>query len=87
MKLKVFALYDNVAKTFLSPTFEASEQVAIRNLDNFINTSKNAVIHNHPNDFAFFCLGSWDADTGILSLPESGVPEPIYTTMAPLIKE
>lgn len=81
MKYKVFALYDNVAKTFLSPTFEASEQVAIRNLDNFVNTHQDSLLYNHPADFSFFNLGSWDSDTGIFSAPEMGKPDVIYTTM------
>lgn len=67
MKLCVMAAFDKKARAFSQPFFVTHQDVAVRNFKTAANTPDHQVCQ-HPEDFALFCFGSWDDETGLFNL-------------------
>lgn len=58
--MKIFSLYDKVAKKFVSTTVAESEQM-------FVRTCLYPVLMDYPlNDVEFYCVGEFDNDLGLI---------------------
>lgn len=58
--MKIFSLYDKVAKRFVSTTLAESEQM-------FVRSTLFAILMDYPiNDVEFYCVGEFDSDLGII---------------------
>lgn len=66
MKLNIYSTYDKVAKIWSTPTYAANDEVYQRNLKSLI-TSGNANTLAIIRDSDFYCIGSFDDETGLLT--------------------
>lgn len=64
MILKVYSIYDDAVKTFLTPHFAKTPGEAERNFKHAVNDPKNGHLHNSPEFFTLFELGEYDDQTG-----------------------
>lgn len=73
MKRYVYSIKDQ--KTgFLNPTFEISDAVAKRNFEHAVAFAPESLFTSHPEDYALYCIGAFDTDTGLISpLPQPGL--------------
>lgn len=73
MKRYVYSIKDQ--KTgFLNPTFEISDAVAKRNFEHAVASAPESLFTSHPEDYALYCIGAFDTDTGLISpLPQPGL--------------
>ncbi|QXN75136.1 nonstructural protein [Microvirus mar30] len=62
MKYNLYAIRD-FKTTFMSPIIEQSNASAIRNF-NHAYLNKDSVMHTHPEDFALYLIGTYNAETG-----------------------
>lgn len=67
MKLNIYSTYDKVAKIWSTPTYAANDEVYQRNLKGLI-TSGNANTVAIIRDSDFWCIGSFDDETGVLTV-------------------
>lgn len=58
MKLNMYAIRD-VKSTWLIPSVEQNDQVAIRNFRHACLAAES-VLHTHPDDFVLYRIGSYD---------------------------
>ncbi len=66
MIINVYSIRD-VKAGFLSPTFEMSDEVAIRNFVHGVScASGDSLFFTHAKDFSLYAIGSFDTDKGIL---------------------
>lgn len=66
MKCYVYSIKDQ--KTgFLNPTFEISDAVAKRNFEHAVAAAPESLFTSHPEDYALYCIGAFDTDTGLIS--------------------
>lgn len=63
--MKMFAVYDSKAETFLNPFFMQSRGLAIRAF-NTTAQDQRTEIAKYPGDFTLFELGDWSEVTGQL---------------------
>lgn len=63
MRVKVFAVYDSVARVFAQPFCFLEEGQACRAFANSA-ADQNTNIGMHPNDFTLFHIGFFDDNTG-----------------------
>lgn len=64
MILNVYSIRD-VKTGFLSPLFEMSDSVAVRNFEHAISTaSVDNLFFSHPSDYSFYALGTFDTESG-----------------------
>ena len=64
MKLNVYAMRDKLAG-YLQPTFEQSDEIAVRNFSFAIN-NKGTLLYAAAKHFDLYKLGTYDTDTGII---------------------
>ena len=64
MKLGIYAMHDDASGIFLAPSFESSDDVAIRNFD--FAMVKNEMMAFKPSDFSIYYLGEFDNETGVI---------------------
>ena len=63
MKLNIFSVYDDKAKCFFPPLFQAHIGQAIRMFCDTAQDSKTQ-INRHPEDFRLFHIGVFNDDDG-----------------------
>lgn len=64
MKLGVYVVRD-VKSTFMTPTVDQNDSVAVRNFAHAIMTS-GSVISSHKEDFELYKIGEYDNETGFI---------------------
>lgn len=62
MTYEVFVIYDKAAKNYMSPTFEQTKDIAIRNFKVAMNR-KDLFLYMSPADFTLYKLGEYDSAT------------------------
>lgn len=82
MIFNVYSMRDELTG-FIQPTFELSDNVAIRNFSFAIN-KKDTLLYANPKHFDLYCIGEFDTETGILKKKD---PELIVTGLSVLEKE
>lgn len=65
MKLKIYSIKDNLAG-FYQPTFEQSDEIAIRNFAFAVNKKDNLLFAS-PDDFSLYHIGVLDTELGIIT--------------------
>jgi hypothetical protein len=63
MKLYTFSVMDLKAETFMPPFFMHNEKLAERAFGDAANEGEH-MFSKHPEDYALYCIGTWDDDTG-----------------------
>lgn len=66
MIVKVFAVYDDAAKSFMQPFFMHHAGLAIRSFTDTI-ADPSTQFHKHPEDFILFELGEYDDAKGSIT--------------------
>lgn len=68
MKLGIYCVRDSAAGLFGMPMFMPAEGVARRWFSDEVNrAATDNQIFQHPDDFTLFCIGSFDALTGVIA--------------------
>lgn len=67
MKLRIFTVYDQVAKAHLPPFFLPQEGQAIRTFTDMVNNPEHQ-FGQHPEDYTLTELGVFDDETAEISL-------------------
>lgn len=69
--MRLYALRD-VKVGFLTPTVADSDAIATRQLQNAIRAGAGTLLDTHPEDFALYCIGTYDTASGAITpiLPE-----------------
>ena len=62
MKQIIFTIYDTKAESFNTPFFQNTIGQATRSFTDAVNDPTTSM-HNHPEDFTLFEIGSIDLDT------------------------
>lgn len=71
MKYIVCCVRDRVADVYGQPFFSASTGLAIRGFQDEINRAdEKNILHNHPEDFDLYQLGTYDDTTATFELLE-----------------
>ncbi len=66
MQKEIFTIYDSKAENYFTPIFELTIGAALRK---FADTLKDDnIISQHPEDFTFFHLGSFDDNSSTFNL-------------------
>ena len=65
MKKPMFAVYDNVAKMYLTPFIEATDGTAVRAIQDAMKGEHPFA--KHPQDFTLTRLGMYDEELGDLN--------------------
>lgn len=68
MELKIFAVKDIKAETFNTPMFLRSKGEAIRGFSDQVTNVKDSTISKYPEDFYLYELGTYNSDTGKMSV-------------------
>jgi len=63
--LQAFAVYDNKAKAFATPFFQASVPLAVRAFGAAAN-DRSLLIAQYPEDYTLFHIGTFDDEIGQL---------------------
>lgn len=70
MKMNVFSVYDEKAKAYNTPFFQAHVGQAIRSFNDLVS-DPITTIHNHPEDYHLYHIGEFDSDNAkFVSFPE-----------------
>lgn len=72
----VYSVFDLKGESFSLPFFAATDGVAMRLFGDACLDSETPV-GRHPDDFALFRVGAWNADSGALA--GTDVPIPVWT--------
>jgi len=64
-KIKVYCLYDKVAKSFDTPFFVHNDGLACRAVVDSIRKNPESTLGLHALDYDIFCLGEYDHDFGV----------------------
>jgi hypothetical protein len=67
MTQKLYVVYDVKSETYTSPTVNPARGQAIRSFGDAVNGGES-VLSSHPEDFTLFEIGSFDPNTGEISL-------------------
>jgi len=70
MKLKIFVVYDTKAEAYMQPFFMASTGQALRTFEDTVNDT-TTTFNKHSADFTLFEIGTFEDDTGSISMYES----------------
>lgn len=74
MDLVLCSVFDAAADAYARPMFVPSRGLAVRSFTDEVNrASPDNIMHQHPEDFSLFCLGTFDDCTGkfvLLPVPE-----------------
>lgn len=65
MILNIYAIRD-IHTGYLSPTFEVSDAVAIRNFEHAV-CQGDSLLFSHPADYSLWRLGKFDTDTALFA--------------------
>lgn len=72
MLRKMFAVYDDAVKGFMTPFFQHTENEAKRG---FIDATRNTdKIKDFPKDYSLYHIGDFDDSTGVLTHQERPIP-------------
>lgn len=63
MKQKMFSVYDDKAKSYITPFFVPEKGQAVRMFTDTVNDPQT-VMHKHPEDFVLFFVGVFDTEDG-----------------------
>ncbi len=69
MKADVFAVLDMCAEMYMEPFFSTNVDTAIRSFKMGCEDPGGG-FHNHPEDFALYHVGEWDAKQGKMTAME-----------------
>jgi len=75
MKLKIFSVWDSVAKVHQNPFCLHNKHEAIRGFADAVN-DESTMLAKHPEDYTLFLVGEWEDDTGTIT-PQT--PEKVIT--------
>lgn len=64
---------------FMAPTVDVNDASAIRNFEHAVCGAEQSLFFSHPEDYALFKIGDYDADSGLL-VPCSPVVELLTAT-------
>lgn len=67
MIIKIYALRDDKAQSFLTPMFFKNDAMAMRAIAQLCNDSRNGFIFTNPEDYLLYTLGEYDDQTGVLT--------------------
>lgn len=67
---KIYIIYDVKSESYTAPTINPARGQAIRSFSDAIN-NPGSVIHDHPEDFTLFEIGTYDHNTGEIILHKS----------------
>jgi len=67
--MKLFAIRDMKAQTYLRPTISPSTADALRNFE-IVSNEGDSMISRFPNDFRIYHLADFDPITGVLDVLE-----------------
>lgn len=74
MDLVLCSVFDASADAYARPMFVPSRGLAVRSFTDEVNrAAPDNIMHQHPEDFSLFCLGTFDDGTGkfvLLPVPE-----------------
>lgn len=65
MLYNIYVIKD-AKSSFMVPTFDKSDATAKRNFQ-FACRNKDSLLNSNPNDFALFCVGCFDDETGVVT--------------------
>lgn len=68
MEKPVVTLFDNVANSFKDPFYPPTKGVALREFQDAVNNPQNSQLFNHASDFDLFIIGTWDEQTGVMTM-------------------
>lgn len=75
MMMNVYAVYDDKAKSFGTPFYIQTDGMARRLFcDQVQDDNRPSLLHDHPEDFSLYRVGSFDSDSGHVK-PE---PQPVF---------
>ena len=63
---KIYAIRDNKVGTFAPPCLFENDATAIRAFGDLVIKDKESLMHQHPEDFCLWVLGSFDRETGLI---------------------
>jgi hypothetical protein len=66
MKIKIYSVYDAVAKVWNQPFYQMNDQVAQRTIANCVNTQGHNYNMN-PEDFSLYFIGEFNDQDGIIT--------------------
>lgn len=72
----VYSVFDLKGETFSQPFFSATDASAMRLFGDAI-LDRETPVGRHPEDYALFRVGVWNADNG--SMAGTDVPIPVWT--------
>ncbi|AXL15310.1 nonstructural protein [Microviridae sp.] len=72
MKLKIFTIFDQKAKAFITPFFLPEEGMAIRTFTDCVN-DKEHQFGKHPQDYTLFNVGAWADNTAQIIMNEAPI--------------
>lgn len=75
MNLKIYAIQDARAGSFLTPFFSHNDGTAVRQVAAAV-VDKDSLFHKFPEDYTLYCVGEWMDDTGTI------MPEIPHTVMS-----
>lgn len=67
MKHKVFVIYDDKAKAYLTPFFLPEVGMAVRAFADCVNNPEHA-FGRHPEDYTLFQLGEFNDSSGVIAV-------------------
>ena len=65
MKLQMFSIYDEKAKTYIPPFFLHNEAMAIRSFTDCVNDATHAFAR-HPSDYTLFHIAEFDDSCAVI---------------------
>lgn len=65
MKWNVYSIYDAKTKLWSKPSYAQTHGQVLRDFQDLAN-DKKTTIGNHPEDYALYCIGSFDDEKGII---------------------
>ena len=65
MQVKLFTVYDSKAEAYFPPWIAPTIKAALRAFSDQVNKSGTPV-NSHPEDYALFCIGEFDDNSGIV---------------------
>ena len=80
----IYSIRDSAAEAFLPPFFMANDVMAIRAFASLVN-EKGHLFNANPQDFALYCIGSFDASHGTITADEP--PRVVRGGLALVVKE
>ncbi|AXH74319.1 MAG: nonstructural protein [Microviridae sp.] len=67
----IVALKDTAARVFGTPFFVQAAAQAVRSLRDEVNSGKaESDLARHPSDFELYDIGSYDEDSGVITMRE-----------------